>query len=74
MKIDVGSGKYVDFQLIRKFKRFKREWRYDDDLRFVLRVTTDGDSLDVNPLLDYFSAVEGEGRRVRPLKRSRWRY
>lgn len=64
MKIDVGGGKYVDFELIRKFERFKRKWRYDDDLRFVLRVTTDGDSIDVKQLLDCFSAVEGEWRVV----------
>lgn len=64
MKVDVGGGKYVDFELIRKFERFKRKWRYDDDLRFVLRVTTDGDSIDVNQLLDCFSAVEGEWRVV----------
>jgi hypothetical protein len=62
MKINVGGGKYVDFQLIRKFERYKHKWRYDDDLRFVLRVTTDGDSIDTDQLLRSLSAVEGEWR------------
>jgi hypothetical protein len=64
MNINVGGGKYVQFQLIRKFERYKRKWRYDDDLRFVLRVTTDGDSIDTDQLLRRFSAVEGEWRVV----------
>jgi hypothetical protein len=62
MKINVGGGKWVAFDLIGKFERFKHKWRYDDDLRFVLRVTTDGNSIDTDQLLRSFSAVEGEWR------------
>lgn len=58
----MGCGKYIDFQLIRKFERYKRKWRYDDDLRFVLRVKTDDDSIDVDELLRRVSAVEGDWR------------
>jgi hypothetical protein len=61
-RLNMADGKYVDFQLIRKFERYKRKWRYDDDLRFVLRVTTDGDAIDVDQLLRRLSAVEGEWR------------
>jgi hypothetical protein len=60
--MNIAGGKYVDFQLIRKFERYKRKWRYDGDLRFVLRVRTDGDSIDTDQLLDRLSSVEGHWR------------
>jgi hypothetical protein len=61
-RLNLGDGRYIDFQLIRKYERFKRKWRYDDDLRFVLRVKTDGDSIDAEKLLCRLRAVEGEWR------------
>jgi hypothetical protein len=60
--MNIAGGKYVDFQLIRKFERYKRKWRYDGDLRFVLRVRTDGHSIDTDQLLDRLSSVEGHWR------------
>ena len=60
--IDVGGGRYTEFELIRKFNRYSHQWRYDDDLRFVLRVKSDGDSIDAGQLLRAFSEVEGEWR------------
>lgn len=62
--LKIGDGKYVDFQLIRKYNRYAAKWRYDNDLRFILRVKTDGDTLDVDDLLQRVSAVEGEWRVV----------
>jgi hypothetical protein len=60
--VSVGGGRYTEFQLIRKFNRYSHQWRYDNDLRFVLRVKTDGDSIDVAQLLRGFSEVDGEWR------------
>lgn len=62
MNINVGGGRWVGFHLIRKFNRYQHKWRYDDDLRFVLQVTTDGDSIDIEQLLRTLSPVEGQWR------------
>lgn len=62
MNIDIGGGKWVGFHLIRKFNRYAHKWRYDDDLRFVLQVTTDGNSIDTAQLLRNLAPVEGQWR------------
>ena len=54
---------YVNFQLLPNWNGFRKKWRYPDqrDVRLVMRVTTDAETLGVDPLLRRLSAV-GEWR------------
>jgi hypothetical protein len=63
-RLDIGGGRYVSFELLPNLSKPHREWRYADqrDVRFVLRVMTDGDSVNVDQLLRRLSPVEGEWR------------
>jgi hypothetical protein len=61
--VEAGGSRYVDFQLLPNWNGFRKTWRYADqrDVRLVMRVTTDGETLGFDPLLRRLSAV-GEWR------------
>jgi hypothetical protein len=63
-RLDIGGGRYVSFELFPNLGKPDRERRYADqrDVRFVLRVMTDGDSVNVDQLVRRLSPVEGEWR------------
>jgi hypothetical protein len=63
-RLDIGGGRYVTFELLPNLSRSQFEWHYGDqhDIRLILRVMTDGDSVDVDHLLRRLSPVEGEWR------------
>jgi hypothetical protein len=61
--VEVGGSSRVDFQLLMNWDGFRKTWRYPDqrDVRLVMRVTTDGETLGVDQFLRRLSAV-GEWR------------
>jgi hypothetical protein len=61
-RVDCGGGRHLEFQVLPNWNGHHRTWRHPDqrDVRLVLRVTTDGEILGVDPLLRRLSAI-GEG-------------
>ena len=62
-RVECGGGRSLEIQLLPNWNGHLRTWRYPDqrDIRLVLRVTTDGETLGFDPLLRRLSVV-GEWR------------
>jgi hypothetical protein len=65
-RVEIGGGRYVDFQLFPNWNRPQRTWRYPDhrDVRLVMRVTTDGEVIGLDSLMPRLRPI-GEWRVLR---------